>query len=500
MLSSFTTLHKRRNSSKNDSAVTSVHDQSARPVHIIQENKTPGVEVDEIETDQASGQVHAQKEYEPSPFDEVSLSTHSSYQQVPVETVFVCNDEGKILSGNDEFGLDEDAKAVGSIQRTPRKDKGQGSSKETGDGDLSFNLDRDLLDCSVFDRAFHDFEEKSNERGIESFPTVTHSTERENSHVAATGKHDHTSALVDEGRSQDSPKLVEDDSSVDKFNIQAFANIGQAMFKQQPETERSKGSPVETMAGSCSPCKNCGPEARKELFDDGSKSKSKFNEFGILAKIAFAFKSFLALSIVFGIKKLVSRLTANGVDDPRFESVDDPFESANTDVCTEEAFHYAMYQLSAIAEDTLIANDVPCARNNNIHLSFTLICTLILYHYAASLYKTLGRKNGQSIKKEKSRKVPKMTPKSEPKLKREMNSLGKQHVFASTFTTEVVSPTGSISSVKRSSRVKSSKKNVRVDLLSTFELEPKYEKMGMKSKVKAEKISDEIEEKGANSS
>ena len=485
MLSSFTKLHKGRKSSKNDSTVTSVHGQSVRPVHIIAENKTDSVQHPEVQTGQACGEVNAQEENEPSPFDEVSLSTHSSYEQVPIETVFICNEEGKILSGNDEFGPYEDAQAVDSAQGTPKKDQGKvAPPKETDGDDLSFNADGAVLDGSVLDRVFDDFKEKPNTNtcnGSESDSIVNPSS----AHGIATATSTHVH------KADESPKLLVEDNSVDNFNNQAFANIGKAMFKQQPETQHSKASSVgsnRTSFHSDGP-----PEVKKKLFDKEAEAK----EFGILFKIDFAVRTVLAFFTLYGIMKFVSKTK---LDDSNYYEAKD-----HHDICSEESFHYAMYQLSSITDGMTTNHGSPYLDSNHIRPSLTVIGTLILYHGVMHICKTFWRKKEQPIKSERSRSrraTSKATPKTKPRLKREIISLDKKHVFASTFSTEVISPTGSIASVKRSSRVKSScskiaeckieeseAATVRVDLFAAFDLEPKKGgNVGLKSKVKAEKI------------
>ena len=503
MLSSFTSFHKRKDSLKNDSEITPVPDPNTRPVHVIQDHKTIGVKDDQVQTHQGGAQVNAVGEIEPTPFDEVSLSTHSSYQQVPVETVIICNEEGKIFSGDDEFGLYKDDQKVDPIQGNPKQDQGKDASKETGDDDLSFNVDRDLLDGSTLDRALDDFKKShtackpKEEAGQEDGRTAADGGGKSDPSDIMNPSADDATVPTPRPDPNDSPNLVEDISIVEgNFHNKTFANIGKVMFKQQHDTQASKAPSTQSEQT----LRPSALEITKELFVQEAKTKQvvKNKRVGMMRKIVFAATA-LASFVLYRIVNSWFKTDTN-TDEPWSSQ-----EMTNHQVCLEESFHYALYHMSTAAHDAS-SQEISIVQGNNIRSVVTMIFILIVYQVTISFYKLLAVTKGDPPRKMKEkkqtprkRKEPK-TPRSKPRIKRELNSLDKKGIFASTFSTEVVSPTGSIASVKRSSRIKSSSKMsqskieeskadmVKVDLFTTFESEPKVENEGMKLKVKAEKI------------
>lgn len=496
MLSSFTSFHKRKDSLKNGSEITSVPDPNTRPVHVIQDHKTISVKDDQVQTDQDCAQVNAVGEIEPTPFDEVSLSTHSSYQQVPVETVIICNQEGKIFSGDDEFGLCKDAQKVDPIQGNPKEDQGKDASKETGDDDLSFNVDRDLLDGSTLDRALDDFKESH------TACKPKEDTGKEDGRRAADGGDESDPSDIMNPADlrpdpNDSPNLVEDVSIAEgNFNNKAFANIGKVMFKQQPDTQASKAPSMQSEQT----LRPSALETTKELFVQEAKTKqvAKNKRVGMMHKIVFATTTVLVSFVLYRIVNYWFK-TDKDTDEPWSSQ-----EMTNHQVCLEESFHYALYHMSTTTHDAS-SQEISMVQGNNIRSVVTMIFILIAYQVTISFYKLLAFTKEDPRKMKEKKQTPRKrkefkTPRSKPRIKRELNSLDKKGIFASTFSTEVVSPTGSIASVKRSSRIKSSSKMsqskieeskvemVKVDLFTTFESVPKVEDEVMKLKVKAEKI------------
>lgn len=172
------------------------------------------------------------------------------------------------------------------------------------------------------------------------------------------------------------------------------------------------------------------------------------------------------------------------------------------EVCSDKSFYCSsMFYWSTL---TSVVNP---DNSDNIHtyrilLSLAGFGALFLCYCIISIYKFLWpSEKVQRIKKENNQRASR----TRRKLKREINSLNKDDLFASTFTTEVTSPDGSISSVKRSSRVKASvskileckldnyevANQVKQDLYPCFEMETKRRRGGnlrVRSKVKAEKI------------
>ena len=461
-------------SSKHDSPVDSIHDQTVRPVHIIEENKASSDQNHAVESGEENCKVSNEEANEPNSFDEVSLSTRSSYQQVPVETVFVHSEEETILSGHDEFGHHEAAATVHSKEGTTQKDQGEATPKETDDDDLSFNVDRAVVDGSILDHVLEDFIEKEPD-AQETYPgaVMKDASSIEDANPATTNK------------SNDAQ-----DKSVDNFNNQAFTDVGKAMFKQQPDTQNSKTSSI----GSIFTHSLDASAAKKKLFYTDMSSANSIVSY---ANIMLLIKTVLAFFTFYGFTTFMSNIKANYASPDRIQ---------DNEACSEEAFHYAMYHLSSNGTGmTFTKCEGLNGQSFGFSTSFTAITTLIFYHGTIHLYKhfmesptakTIEHQKEDQMKEQQGAQTTKMTPRHETKLKRELDSLGKKHVFVSTFSTEVVSPTGKISSVKRSSRRKTSSSKIEeskieqseatgVNLLASFDVEPASKGSAMKSKVNA---------------
>ena len=474
MLSSFTKSIKRNKTSYSnlvDSSSKTNHDSTVRHVHIIQENKAISEKNGKVKYDD----VHYEKDTSPLPFDELSLSTHSSLDEVPVQTVFICNEEGKVLSGNDDFGDEDYVQAMDQGTGNPKENQGKSSSKyRNAADDLSFHADGSVFDGSGLDGVLDNFkaEEESNrsKAPLGTFVDVRKTTPLKPGDI---------DWLI--------PKIQEEEDD-ENFNKQAFSEIGRIMFKQQPDTHASKESSIRshpTFASDSS-------EVKKILFQ-------KKKRFSLISRITMWFKTILALFAIYGITTLWFSFTSH--DDIVVQE-----KGKAESLFSEESFHHAMYHLS-LATDADSSNESTFLPDSTL----PLLWTSMRYCYysallAAFLYKISAHVISKTgVKIEVKTTVPgkgrmhnnNKTPRKSPKLKRELHSLDKHKIFASTFLAEIVSPDGSINSVKRSSRAKSNGQSIRtsevaevkVDLFRSFDAEPKVEEgKDIKMKVKTEKF------------
>jgi hypothetical protein len=474
MLSSFTKSIRGNKTSSNSyskpvSPSVSIHDSSARPVHTIQEHETVREE---------NPQDLAEKKTPSIPFDEVSLSTHGSLCQVPVQTVFICDEEGNVLPGNDSFGDEASIQEMDQDQERPAENQGESPSKDRDGGDhLSFHADGSDFDGSDLERVLAKFNvEEESRSSPQQSGTIADAVD-----VKGTpSKTDTIHALVPETeRSLSNEKEDEEEQDVEDFNEQAFTDFGKMMFKQQPDTLGSKGSSIRSNPTVVYDT----TEVKKILFEKNNR------RIIVISRITMYFKACFAFFAVYGITCFWYK---------HFALPEEVEEELIAPLCIEESFHHAMYHLSSATNPDPLT-DHSDRQDWYWHPYWISALTIVLYQcFIVQLFEKAGVK--LEVKKATAgqarfrNKVA--TPKSAPKLKREMNSLDKKKIFASTFVAEVVSPAGSINAVKRSSRVKISGQAIgtsevvgaKVDLFASFDAEPRKESDNIKSKVKSEQL------------
>lgn len=456
-----------------------------RPVHIIEEDKTDHVE---------NRQVDPQNNACPIAFDEASLSTHGSVYQVPVQTVIICDQEGKVLFGNDENRNHEDDPTVDENKEgKPKAKKGhqhvQAESHPRDDNiELSFHVDGSMLDGSVLDRALENFRYSSPPRPGPKNSTWKELNRSNNDYEYCDYDNDKNPLFFH--KTKGSPDLVQEEVTIanecdENLENSAFAEIGKLMYIQQPDTHNSK-------------CSSSIVSSHTILSDRRELEKKLFGIRTIFVHLVMLLKLVTAFFTVYGVRAFWFNLATYMLD--AVES-----EKAFEDACSEESFHFAMYQLSALNADKNLVEDISSIHKSRLGSFLTVTATIITYHFIGYVLNRIWNHPNVTTEKKLAdvnlHNKTTMTPKKEPKLVREMNFLDKKKVFASTFVTEVISPDGSISSIKRSSRVKSicskveesldpvqEATSVKVDLYSTFKAEPKWKNEGMRMKIKAEKI------------
>jgi hypothetical protein len=500
MLTSFAKNFKGRASasaisSAQDSTIDSNNDANIRPVHIINEDKSDNAENRQI--DHQNGVI-------PVAFDEASLSTHGSVYQVPVKTVYICDKEGKVLLGNDANRDDEDDPTMEEENKeglqTGKKDQflqNTISHRRDDNIELSFHVDGSMLDGSVLDRALENF------RYTTSPPDS--GTKNSNWKELNDSNNDYEHDDDDDDnelffhKTKGSPNLVQEEVTYsnecdENLENSAFAEIGKLMFIQQPDTHNSKSS--SSIVSS--------PTTHSNRLDEKTAEHSK-RIGGItttISNLVMLLKLVTAFFTVYGVRAFWFNLTTYVLDAAEIEKAFD-------DSCSEESFHFAMYQLSALNADKNPIEDVSSVHESTRVGSFlTVTATVLTYHFIGYIlnkiwpYAADGKTMTKMADSVHMHHSTMNTPKKEPKLVRELNSLDKKKVFASTFVTEVISPDGSISSIKRSTRVKNvclsqaedtldpvqETRAIKVDLFSKIKAEPKWKNDGMRMKIKAEKI------------
>jgi len=482
---------------KQHSTFDSSNDANIRPVHIIEEDKADRVENRQID--------HGNDAF-PIAFDEASLSTHGSVYQVPVKTVIICDKEGKVLFGNDAHRDDEDDPSVEENKDGTQKGKKyqhlQTRSHHRDDNiELSFHVDGSVLDGSVLDNALENFKHST------TCPSYSGSKNCNWKQLNYSNK-DYEQDNYDDNDDDDSnllfhktkrsPDLVQEEVTLSNeydMNLEnsAFAEIGKLMFIQQPDTHNSKSS--SSVASSPIHRSDHRRELEKKLFGDKNLDRST-----TILKLVMLLKSITAFFTVYGVRAFWFNLTGYTLNAVQGENAYD-------DICSEESFHFAMYQLSALNVDKKSVEDFSSINSSRLGYFLTATATILTYHIFGYVLNRIWTHFSPNEKAETKmadihfHHNTMATPKKEPKLVRELNSLDKKKVFASTFVTEVISPDGSISSIKRSSRVKSVCPKieetcepieevafVKVNLHSTFKAEPEVKNDGMMMKIKSEKI------------
>lgn len=390
-------------------------DSTQRPLQYIQE---PTMDEEDREEDRRNN-------IKSNSFDGESLSTHDSIHFFHSKGILICNEEGKVLcDGRSE---------IGHVRSQDLDEQGQneeeGKEKQTrypdkyDDIDLSFHMEDSLLDSSDLYRVLDGVDEGEglgNCRGT-----------------------------------YDSQRLTNED----KVHFEAaFVNLGQVMFKNQPNRIASNSkcsSPVEG-------------DVQKKLFDSWNRN--------ILSRAStmalFLFGAACTYTFISILAPMKDRTTI-----PISENFTEQQDFA------KEVFLQAMYMLSTFPQCS--EEDVVLVPSQNFMSSFLpYTITLLMVPVFRRICNSKGENT--SMKDEMCSPLIKKSPGSckmegsslsrRKRLQREMASLDKGNIVSSTFITEIVTPTGELSSVKRSSRIggrkmKDTIRSSSVNLTGVFHLE-----------------------------
>jgi hypothetical protein len=351
-------------------------------------------------------------------FDGESLSTHGSVHVFHNTGILICNEEGKIL---------HDDRSETDHVPCQDLDKGRtdaGQEKQTGypvkddDIDLSFHLEDSLCDSSDLYRAL--------------------------------GVVDEGEGFGDSSGAFDSPRLKNENEHFEGV----FANLGQVMFKNQPGRIVSDSKSTRRIEGN----------VQKKLFDSWTSN--------ILPRLSTVACFLFGVAATYTVS---TPITMKGVTtDPVSEGIPERQEFA------KEVFLQAMYMLSTFPQCNERDVDVVLPRTSIFHClpyAFAILIITAAHRIhnnkggSSESYIPSIKKSPRSLCKTKRSKRTKIC-----RFKREMASLDRNDIVPSTFITEIVTPTGELSSVKRSSRIEGRKMkdevgSSRVNLTGTFHLE-----------------------------
>lgn len=446
------------------------------------ESETVQSKGDGLERDQKEDQ----KKSEPDAFDEVSISTDNSLFEVPLKTVFICNEEGQVLHGNgsptlkmDDDLLDQDEGGAEEIQAKPSIHDKEGSVEE-----LLLHVEQSNLDVTELDNIIKTFEKEGEHGSSKSEPKTNESV-----------------ILKPESPSSEGGDL--------DFNTSTFAALGQALLQEETDTVSRAQSETShnrtwsrwlmklvllftTTAGYFLPLvpRLLGNSAEilkaslkfwkreksafislvkdlKAIVSEDHPHISSYSSSGdsVVSSLSCKSKKISALSLAkyITILLLFPILTTGwvwmffGIEDKgEQEVVVDAQES-----CVEESFHLFMYNANMNQEFELETEDVYVTKGvlgkfvTAMVTSVMILCYVCFYQ--AESFPFVMRKivcpKKEIVKKEKSGNKGKT-------LKRELDALDTHNIFSSTVVTDVLSPDGSISSVKRSSRKKKALKTI----------------------------------------
>lgn len=410
-----------------ETPVDSVHDITQRPLHYIQE---PTMDEEDCQEDHHNN-------VKSDSFDGESLSTHDSVHFFHDKGILICNEEGK--------SLHDDQSETDHVP-SQDEDKGhaeEGQEKQTGypakddDIDLSFYMEDSLFDSSDIYRALGGVDEGE---GFKNSPGA-----------------------------YDSPRLNEEHFEG------VFANLGPVMFKNQPYRIVSESKSTRHSEG----------KVQKKLFDGWTGN--------IVPRLSTVVFFLFGVAVTHTIPTPIAM--KGDATDPVSESFPEHQDFA------KEVFLQAMYMLSTFPQCSERDVHVASPRASIFHcLPYTFAVLMITVatriHNNKDRYTRMGNwilySSGQSdiplIKKSpRSSYETKRSRRTKIcRLKREMASLDRNDIVSTTFITEIVTPTGELSSVKRSSRIEGLKmKDVigssRVNLTGTFHLE--YDQSPSKTQV-----------------
>lgn len=398
-----------------ETPVDSVHDITQRPLQCIQE---PTMDEEDREED-------CHNNVKSNSFDGESLSTHDSVHIFHNKGILICNEEGKIIC--------DDQSEIGNVPSQDLDEEGEteeaGKEKQTkypvkdDDINLSFHMDDSLFDSSDLYRVL-DGDDEGESLGICR-------------------------------RSYESPRLKNED----EVHFEgAFANLGQVMFKNQPDRVVSE----------CKTSRTIEENVQKKLFEGWTRqvwSRARLLVF-FLSGVAV---TYTFISIPIGTKQdTVTHISGDIVQDQDF---------------TNEVFLRAMYMLSTFPQCS--DRDV----DNVPSYNFILLClphTIAVLVIPLVMYVCNVKDGHSNMKYEKDVSLMKKSPtscktegschKKRQRLKREISSLDKSDIVSSSYITEIITPTGELSSVKRSSRIEGRKmkeiiESSRVNLTGFFHLE-----------------------------
>ena len=398
-----------------ETPVDSVHDITQRPLQCIQE---PTMDEEDREED-------CHNNVKSNSFDGESLSTHDSVHVFHNKGILICYEEGKIIRDDrSEIGNvpSQDLDEEGETEEAGKKMQTKYPVKDD-DINLSFHMDDSIFDSSDLYRVL------DGDNEAESLGNCQGSYE--------------------------SPRLKNED----EVNFEgAFANLGQVMFKNQPDR----------IVSECKSSRTVEEDVQKKLFEGWTRqvwSHARLLVF-FLSGVAV---TYTFISIPIGTKKdSVTHIYGDVLQDQDL---------------MKEVFLRAMYMLSTFPQcSDRDVDNVPSYNFILLCLPYTIAVLVI-----AVVMHVYNTKNGHAnMKYEKDFSLLKKTPtscktegsshKKRQRLKREIASLDKGDIVSSSYITEIITPTGELSSVKRSSRIegRKMKENIessRVNLTGFFHLE-----------------------------
>ncbi len=503
--------------SNHEDPVDSIHDPNRRPVDIIQADE----EAEEDEKYEANNEDSVQKTGEDSKHepDEASLSTHDSFQQVPIPSIQFDAEERNVHLGLDpiltdqdddtldqirmqaEAFLDDQKKKNAELQSLLQQDDADITLDDDGNPKISneelpFDCDESLLGSSTLDGVLRAVKEYVRGEEGEMQPEIVIGT----ASATATAKSETVTATAtatvrvisdtlkkekdandvrgSDGSENEAKKENDSDcdapgSSLDQngkdIDGEAFADLGKLIFKKQRNRLNSHGdislTPSEKQdVHVCVPFDEVPLSSTPGSFTEWIKLKVKT----ALDSLVTRFPQFILFGIIlssWAFMKIVRFLFNEQSDivdvDVVVEEEAEIIVEQQQHNCSEETFHYAMYHLTNVCSQPEPNLD---QGYSILHIGTTAFMTTVLAGIAWALCNL-------SVKKPSSKGTMNILKKgttctrtpSKPKLQREVNSLEKQNIFPSSFVTDIVSPTGGIESVKRSSRIVklSSSKKVR---------------------------------------
>lgn len=511
---------------KYEDPMDSIHDPKRRPVDVIQTD----AEAEEDEKHKAHDEDSVQETGQDfkHEFDEASLSTHDSYHQVPIPNIQFDTEKRNFHSGLDpiltdqdddtldqirmqaEAFLDDQKKKNAELQNLLQQDDTEITLDDDDDNpkisneELPFDCDGSLLSSSTLDgilRAVRDGREDEMQPGI-VIGTASATATAKSATVTATATAKvaiipdalNKLKVADDVKDSDgSENEVKKENSSDydtpgsspnnddkNIDGEAFADLGKLMFKKQRNRLNSQGdislTPSEKEDADVSvPFDEVPLSLAPGTFVKGIKYKSKT----VLGIFITCSPQLILLGIMLGSWAFMRILRFMfGVESDNIVAmdivVDEEAEMAveQQHNCSEETFHYAMYHLANVC-----AQPEPILDQGYsiVHIGTTAFMTAVFVAVTWILCNMTSKKPADkekmSILKKGSNRS--RTP-SKPKLQREVNSLEKQNIFPSSFVTDIVSPKGSIESVKRSSRIvklSSSKKQRSASMSDVIEEE-----------------------------
>lgn len=427
-----------------------------------------------------------QKKSEPDAFDEASISTDNSLFEIPLKTVFICNEEGKVLHGTgspslemDDDLLDQDKGGTEEIQAEASIHDKEGSVEE-----LLLRVEQSNLDVTELDNIIKTFEEegeqgrstsepKTNEFVImkpESPSSVGGDLDFNTSTFAALGQ-----ALL-QGES-DTVSHAQSDTSHNRTwsrcftklvlvftaMVGYFLNLIPRLFGNSAEILKASlkfwKREKSAFASFLKDLKAIFSEDHPQISSSSSSGDSVVSSLSCKSKkiSGLSLPKYIILALLLPILTIGWVWMFFGMEGKGEQKVVvDAQES-----CVEESFHLFMYNanmnqvLELETEDIYVTKGVLGNFVAAMVTSVMMAC-YVRFYQAESIPKVMRKTvcpKKEIVKKEKTGKKGKT-------LKRELDALDTHNIFSSTVVTDVLSPDGSISSVKRSSRKKKELKTI----------------------------------------